>query len=58
MGFVAYEGCGPALVGHRYQGVDEVDRRAKLALAYMKRQISAAKAGSQNSPQAIVGARR
>jgi sugar phosphate isomerase/epimerase len=38
-GFVAYEGCGPALVNHEYQDVTEVDRRVKLALAYMKRHI-------------------
>jgi sugar phosphate isomerase/epimerase len=43
-GFVAYEGCGPALVGHKYQGIEEVDRRARLALGYMKRQIAAAEA--------------
>lgn len=42
-GFIAYEGCGPALVGHEYQGVEEVDRRARLALTYMQRQIEAAK---------------
>jgi sugar phosphate isomerase/epimerase len=55
-GFVAYEGCGPALVGHRYQGVEEVDRRARLALAYMQRQIAAAKAAvSQSSPRATDG---
>jgi sugar phosphate isomerase/epimerase len=41
-GYVAYEGCGPALVGHEYQGVDEVDRRVRLALEYMQRQIAAA----------------
>lgn len=41
-GFVAYEGCGPALVNHEYQGVDEVDRRTRLALAYMRRQIQSA----------------
>jgi sugar phosphate isomerase/epimerase len=45
-GFVAYEGCGPALVGHQYRGVEEVDRRAKIALAYMQRQIAAAKNGT------------
>lgn len=39
-GFIAYEGCGPALVGHDFQGIEEVDRRARLALGYMKRQIS------------------
>ena len=53
-GFVAYEGCGPALVGHRYQGVEEVDRRARLALEYMKRQIADAEAaavGSQSFPR-------
>ena len=56
-GFVAYEGCGPALVGHRYQGIEEVDRRVRLALAYMKRQIAAAEAavGSQR-PRATEGA--
>lgn len=41
-GFVAYEGCGPALVNHEYQSIEEVDRRVKLALSYMKRQIGAA----------------
>jgi sugar phosphate isomerase/epimerase len=41
-GFIAYEGCGPALIGHDFHGLDEVDRRAKLALAYMKRQIAQA----------------
>ena len=61
-GFVAYEGCGPALVGHRYQGIEEVDRRVRLALAYMKRQIAGAEAtvGSQSSHRATerVGAHR
>jgi sugar phosphate isomerase/epimerase len=57
-GFIAYEGCGPALVGHRYQGVDEVDRRVRLALAYMNRQIADAHAaaGSQSRPLATAGA--
>lgn len=57
-GFVAYEGCGPALVGHRYQGIDEVDRRTRLALGYMKRQIAAAEAaaGSRSSSRVIEGA--
>lgn len=57
-GFIAYEGCGPALVGHRYLGIEEVDRRARLALAYMQRQIAAAQviAGSQESPRATDGA--
>lgn len=41
-GFIAYEGCGPALVNHEYRGIEEVDRRAKLALAYMKRHITLA----------------
>ncbi len=41
-GFVAYEGCGPALVGHEYHGLEEVERRASIALAYMRRQIEAA----------------
>jgi sugar phosphate isomerase/epimerase len=41
-GFVAYEGCGPALVGHDFRGIEEVDRRVRSALAYMKRQIEAA----------------
>jgi len=40
-GFIAYEGCGPALVNHDYRGVEEVDRRVRLALEYMKRQIVA-----------------
>jgi sugar phosphate isomerase/epimerase len=42
-GFIAYEGCGPALVGHQYRGVEEVDRRVRIALAYMQRQIDAAR---------------
>ena len=41
-GFIAYEGCGPALINHEYQGVEEVDRRAKLALHYMQRHITLA----------------
>jgi sugar phosphate isomerase/epimerase len=41
-GFVAYEGCGPALIGHKYHGLEEVERRASIALAYMRRQIEAA----------------
>lgn len=41
-GFIAYEGCGPSLVGHEYRGLEEVDRRVALALAYIKRQIAAA----------------
>jgi sugar phosphate isomerase/epimerase len=43
-GAVAYEGCGPALVHHNYRGVEEADRRVRLALAYMQRQIAAAEA--------------
>jgi sugar phosphate isomerase/epimerase len=43
-GSVAYEGCGPALIGHDFHGIEEVDRRAKLALAYMKREIAQATA--------------
>jgi len=43
-GAVAYEGCGPALVHHSYHGIEEVDRRVRLALAYMKREIAAAEA--------------
>ena len=42
-GFIAYEGCGPALVNHQYHGIEEVERRVRLALAYMQRQIAAAK---------------
>jgi sugar phosphate isomerase/epimerase len=41
-GFIAYEGCGPALVNHEYMGIEEVDRRVKLALDYMKRHITLA----------------
>jgi sugar phosphate isomerase/epimerase len=48
-GAIAYEGCGPSLVNHEYQGVEEADRRVRLALAYMKRQIAAAKAATQKS---------
>jgi sugar phosphate isomerase/epimerase len=43
-GAVAYEGCGPALVDHTYRGLEEVDRRVRLALAYMKREIASAEA--------------
>ena len=38
-GYIAYEGCGPVLVNHNWGGLDEVDRRAKLALEYIRRQI-------------------
>lgn len=47
-GFVAYEGCSPTLVGHDYQGTEEVDRRATLALQYMRRQIE-----RSNEPNAV-----
>jgi sugar phosphate isomerase/epimerase len=43
-GAIAYEGCGPSLVRHEYQGVEEADRRVRLALAYMKRELAAAEA--------------
>lgn len=46
-GAVAYEGCGPALVNHTYRGVEEVDRRVRLALAYMRREIAAAEAATR-----------
>lgn len=46
-GAVAYEGCGPALVNHSYRGVEEVDRRVRLALAYMRREIAAAEAATR-----------
>lgn len=46
-GCVAYEGCGPALVDHEYRGVEEADRRVRLALAYMKREIAAAEAAQK-----------
>ncbi len=46
-GCVAYEGCGPALVDHRYHGIEEVDRRVRLALAYMKQQIALADAAQR-----------
>lgn len=52
-GFIAYEGCGPALVGHRYRGVDEVDRRVRLALDYMKRQIAEASADTKSQQPAL-----
>lgn len=48
-GCIAYEGCGPAIVDHRYLGVEEADRRARAALAYMKRQIADAEA-TQDRP--------
>ena len=48
-GAVAYEGCGPALVDHTYRGLEEVDRRVRLALAYMKREIAAAEASERQS---------
>jgi len=48
-GFIAYEGCGPALVGHEYRGVEEVDRRVRIALAYMQRQIDAAQKGTEGA---------
>ena len=40
-GYIAYEGCSPVLVKHDWVGLEEVDRRAKLALEYIRRQISA-----------------
>jgi len=47
-GAIAYEGCGPSLVRHEYRGIEEVDRRVRLALAYMRREITAAEtAGRQ-----------
>lgn len=46
-GAIAYEGCGPSLVGHDYRGVEEVDRRVRLALAYMQREIAAAEAAGR-----------
>lgn len=39
-GYIAYEGCSPVLVGHTWGGLDEVDRRAKLALDYIRRNIA------------------
>jgi sugar phosphate isomerase/epimerase len=38
-GYIAYEGCSPVLVNHNWMGIEEADRRAKLALDYMRRQI-------------------
>ena len=43
-GFIAYEGCSPTLINHEYAGIDEVDRRARIALDYMKRHIALAAA--------------
>ncbi len=40
-GYIAYEGCGPALVNHNLLGIEEADRRARAALAYMRKQIAA-----------------
>jgi sugar phosphate isomerase/epimerase len=40
-GYVAYEGCGPALVNHDLKGVEEATRRARLAHDYLRRQIAA-----------------
>ena len=40
-GYIAYEGCSPVLVNHNWMGLEEVDRRASLALGYIRRQIAA-----------------
>jgi len=39
-GYLAYEVCGPFLVNHQLQGVEEVDRLVKVALGYMKKLIA------------------
>jgi len=39
-GYLAYEVCGPVLVNHQLQGVEEVDRLVKAALGYMKKLIA------------------
>ncbi len=39
-GYIAYEGCSPVLVNHNFRGLEEVDRRARLACDYIRRQIS------------------
>jgi hypothetical protein len=41
-GFLAYEVCGPVLVNHRLQGVEEVDRLVKAALGYMRKLVAKA----------------
>jgi sugar phosphate isomerase/epimerase len=41
-GYLAYEVCGPVLVNHKLQGLDEVDREVKAALAYMRNLIAKA----------------
>lgn len=39
-GYLAYEVCGPVLVNHQLQGLEEVDRLVKAALGYMKKLIA------------------
>ena len=39
-GYLAYEVCGPVLVNHQLQGIEEVDRLVKAALGYMKKLIA------------------
>jgi len=41
-GFLASEECAPVLINHTYQGVEEVDRRVKAALKYMRKTIAEA----------------
>jgi len=35
-GYLAYENCGPNIIAHSLAGIEEVHRRAKNALAYLK----------------------
>jgi len=41
-GFLASEECAPVLVNQRPQGIDEVDRRVRAALKYMRKVIGEA----------------
>jgi sugar phosphate isomerase/epimerase len=39
-GYLVQEQCSPVVKDHEYQGVEEVDRQAKLAIEYMKKLLA------------------